>query len=387
MEIKNKELFKKIVKYSGLAIFGFVVLVIILFTTNIGIKYFFGSLSNGVPINTPAITNQYAYGETVGWIDFNPTGGNVQVGDNGLAGYAYGENIGWISLGSSGPDYLNTSETNYGVNNDGTGNLSGYAFSETAGWIDFGSATISGRVFGVSIDTSGNFSGYAYGENVGWISFNCSNTNTCADDEGYDYKVQTDWRATNTGEGATCVTDENCDFRLECIASVCTVGGAGNTIVNGACGSASGTSSASAPSNNLCSAGMATTVAGNGPWTWSCEGLNGGTIDSSCRGTVFSGGGMPAQPQATSLTPQEKIATMNYISAQLEKIRLIISILVSGNNQLMLKSPTSTPPTELQPTTPPTNQEPAENNANRGEKISILQRILNALDNLINLIK
>jgi len=48
--------------------------------------------------------------------------------------------------------------------------------------------------------------------------------------------------------------------------------------VNGACGSAGGVSVASAPASNLCVAGStATAVSGAGPWTWGCNGVNGGT--------------------------------------------------------------------------------------------------------------
>jgi len=47
--------------------------------------------------------------------------------------------------------------------------------------------------------------------------------------------------------------------------------------VNGACGSANGTTLASAPSTNLCLAGTSSPVMGTGPWTWSCNGSNGGS--------------------------------------------------------------------------------------------------------------
>ena len=47
--------------------------------------------------------------------------------------------------------------------------------------------------------------------------------------------------------------------------------------VNGLCGSANGTTTSSAPTTNLCSAGNASSVSGNGPWTWSCAGTNGGS--------------------------------------------------------------------------------------------------------------
>src|SRR5262249_16952563 len=47
--------------------------------------------------------------------------------------------------------------------------------------------------------------------------------------------------------------------------------------VSGVCGSANGTTASAKPSANLCSAGTASSVAGSGPWTWSCGGSNGGT--------------------------------------------------------------------------------------------------------------
>ena len=52
--------------------------------------------------------------------------------------------------------------------------------------------------------------------------------------------------------------------------------------VNGACGSANGVSVSSAPTTNLCVAGNTpTTVSGSGPWTWGCNGANGGTNTSA----------------------------------------------------------------------------------------------------------
>jgi len=49
--------------------------------------------------------------------------------------------------------------------------------------------------------------------------------------------------------------------------------------INGACGGASGTPSATAPAANLCSAGsVATAITGSsGQWRWGCNGVNGGT--------------------------------------------------------------------------------------------------------------
>jgi probable HAF family extracellular repeat protein len=47
--------------------------------------------------------------------------------------------------------------------------------------------------------------------------------------------------------------------------------------VNGACGSANGRAFSKAATSNLCKAGWASEVSGNGPWNWTCAGSNGGT--------------------------------------------------------------------------------------------------------------
>jgi len=56
--------------------------------------------------------------------------------------------------------------------------------------------------------------------------------------------------------------------------------GGGGTAVNGACGSANGTTVSSTPTANLCTTGSASFVSGSGPWSWSCAGSNGGTAAS-----------------------------------------------------------------------------------------------------------
>jgi hypothetical protein len=102
--------------------------------------------------------SQYAWGENVGWINFEPSQGEgVTVTDSAVTGKAWGENIGWINL----------SPATGGVVNDGAGNLSGYAWGENVGWINFGPTNA-----GVKIDpATGAFSGKAWEENIGWINF------------------------------------------------------------------------------------------------------------------------------------------------------------------------------------------------------------------------
>jgi len=183
----NKKLISK--KVLSLVLIFFIIVGFIIIINFSVTKYFLLSLLNwGTGEISTENPNHYAYSENVGWIDFGPTGGNVQLLDDQILGYAYSENTGWISLNCANDN--NNCAINYKVTSDGQGNLSGYAYGENVGWIDFG-PTYNGTDYGVKIDSDGNFSGYAWGENVGWISFNCTNTNSCADNGGVDYKVVT----------------------------------------------------------------------------------------------------------------------------------------------------------------------------------------------------
>jgi hypothetical protein len=115
--------------------------------------------------------SQYAYGENIGWVNFEPNLAEPNVGatvtSEKLTGFIWGESIGWINLGPNGSD------PNTGIANDGAGNLSGFAWGEGVGWINF-DPNVPGYVnhYGVIIDSNGDFSGWAWGENIGWINFN-----------------------------------------------------------------------------------------------------------------------------------------------------------------------------------------------------------------------
>lgn len=47
--------------------------------------------------------------------------------------------------------------------------------------------------------------------------------------------------------------------------------------VSGQCGSRNGTSVSTRPTADLCATGTASSVSGNGPWSWTCTGTNGGS--------------------------------------------------------------------------------------------------------------
>ena len=145
-------------------------------------------------IDPDADGSQYAYGESVGWINAEPSGNGgpgVVVTQTGLLGYMWGESIGWISMSCRNTNSCAT--VSYGVSNDGSGNLAGYAWAQNVGWINF-SCTNNGTCgttanYGVIIDgVTGEFSGYAWGESIGWISFSCTNTASCGI---VDYGVRT----------------------------------------------------------------------------------------------------------------------------------------------------------------------------------------------------
>lgn len=115
--------------------------------------------------------SQYAYGENIGWLNFEPSQGpGVTVSATGLTGYAWAENIGWIILSCVNTASCQT--VSYGVTNDGNGNLAGYAWAENVGWISFSCSNTSSCDtvnYRVTIDAEGHFKGWAWSENVGWI--------------------------------------------------------------------------------------------------------------------------------------------------------------------------------------------------------------------------
>jgi hypothetical protein len=124
--------------------------------------------------------SQFAWGENIGWVNFEPNRPEANVGatvtDHDVTGFIWSENVGWINLF---PSYG-------GVSNDGQGRLSGYAWGENVGWIDFDPNVPNDvNCYGVTIDSKGNFDGWAWGENIGWIRMQASTP--------VPFKVQSSW--------------------------------------------------------------------------------------------------------------------------------------------------------------------------------------------------
>ncbi|MEO5916135.1 MAG: LamG-like jellyroll fold domain-containing protein [Luteolibacter sp.] len=149
--------------------------------------------------STISVSDPYAYGANIGWINARPsTDWGVVIGEHACSGFAYGANCGWINFGDASPvngiRYANTDGADYGVNHDGRGNLSGLAWAANFGWINFGTDALGTARPLTDSDRprfdliTGQFSGYAYGANVGWINISSLKAATTAspdtDDDG-----------------------------------------------------------------------------------------------------------------------------------------------------------------------------------------------------------
>lgn len=113
---------------------------------------------------------------TPGIVNFLPTGSiSVTINDiNGIDGIAWGNEIGWINFDPTGAEGL-TIDPNTGI-------ITGKAWSQVSGWINF---SVTGQ--SVKINNSGEFEGWAWtgGPYGGWIKFDCTVVGAC---------VKTDWR-------------------------------------------------------------------------------------------------------------------------------------------------------------------------------------------------
>ncbi len=109
-------------------------------------------------------------------INFLPTGTTLVTIDdvNGVDGVAWGNAIGWINFDPTGAEGLTIDSS--------TGIISGKAWSQVSGWINF---SVTGQ--SVKINNDGEFEGWAWtgGPFGGWIKFDCSFNGAC---------LKTDWR-------------------------------------------------------------------------------------------------------------------------------------------------------------------------------------------------
>jgi hypothetical protein len=84
------------------------------------------------------------------------------------------------------------------------------------------------------------------------------------------------------GWGISCSGTTSCNVTMSSAKTVTAAFGVGTA---GICGSANGSTTNSTPTANLCVAGTPSVVSGDGPWSWTCDGSNGGT-NASCSASL-----------------------------------------------------------------------------------------------------
>lgn len=85
--------------------------------------------------------------------------------------------------------------------------------------------------------------------------------------------------------------------------------------VEGLCGAANASATEQMPTSDLCKAGLASAVTGDGPWNWTCSGLNGGraaTCSASSRLNAVCG---PASMNGRSDVPKDGLCNVGKASA------------------------------------------------------------------------
>ncbi len=100
----------------------------------------------------------------------------------GLSGNVWGNSLGWIKFNPTG--------SGVSFSNNTTGLLTGKAWSQVSGWINF---AVTGQSITISPST-GEFSGWAWtgGPYGGWIKFDCGDSSSC---------VRTTWRYSSGSSG------------------------------------------------------------------------------------------------------------------------------------------------------------------------------------------
>ncbi|WP_426527836.1 hypothetical protein [Bradyrhizobium sp. McL0615] len=144
---------------------------------------------------------------------------------------------------------------------------------------------------------------------ISTVTWSSTNATSCAAGGG--------WTGTKATSGTLAVSPPSTtNYTLACtgaggtspVASATVAVSTSPALINGACGSANGTTVSSVPTTNLCSTGTSSAVAGSGPWTWGCGGSNGGaTASCSASVSVASGGtgsgSTPGSGSSSSPTP------------------------------------------------------------------------------------
>lgn len=140
----------------------------------------------------------------------------------------------------------------------------------------------------------------------GAVSEIAPSVNLCASGSPGEVSGKGPWRWTCFGERG--------GVNVSCISpSLASVTAA--QAVDGQCGSAQGTGVTQAPGMDLCTSGIASPISGDGPWSWACSGLNGGRV-AACRALVREDGVCgSASGQNARRTPANDLCSSGLASA------------------------------------------------------------------------
>ncbi len=119
----------------------------------------------------------------------------------------------------------------------------------------------------------------------------------------------------NTGNSIESVSII-CKDNTSCVDGACVIVPGILAMINGTCGFANGQLSVTAPASDLCTGGTPTTVTGNGPWAWTCVGLNGGAT-ASCSAPKYLMSGLcgSAHNSTVSYAPTTNLCSRGTASA------------------------------------------------------------------------
>ena len=102
--------------------------------------------------------------------------------------------------------------------------------------------------------------------------------------------------------------------------------------VNGSCGASNGATLAAIPNTGLCGTGIASSVTGSGPWSWSCVGSNGGTT-AACTAARFTATLTPVALSSTTIYPTDTLLmTSNLSGGQMSTANVVVQTLIQNQN-------------------------------------------------------
>jgi outer membrane protein OmpA-like peptidoglycan-associated protein len=140
----------------------------------------------------------------------------------------------------------------------------------------------------------------------------------CAAGDATEVSGEGPWRwsckGQNGGMTVSCAASVDKTAAAKVAGAKASVGAVAPASVDGKCGSSDGVGIDSAPTDNLCAHGVAGLVNGNGPWTWACSGSNGGQA-AACNAPKKTDGACGASADGSSSMPTRDLCAAGYASA------------------------------------------------------------------------